>query len=94
MTPENIVLGGLAFFALACLIYAFGPRAASAVQSVGQATPAERVRAAFDAIEHEAKNTAAKQLVESIGAHYAAEHKAKVVASIGPKDQPAPSAGV
>ena len=94
MTPENIILAGLAFFAVASLIYAFGPKGSAKIaQIASQPTTAERVKAAFEAIEAEGKLTAAKQLVESIGAHYAAEHKAKVVNSISPKDPPAPVAG-
>jgi hypothetical protein len=92
MTLEHGLLLGAGVFFVACLAYSLRGGKAPSLQSLQSfAAPLRSkhpIRAAFDAIEEDAKETATKLMAEEIAQHYASEYRSKIQGALGPKAPP------
>ncbi len=93
LTLDHVLLGLSVVFFVGCLIYAIRHGKTASITLLPSAIRAKHpLRAAFDAIEEQAHEEAAKQLAAMIGAHYASEHQTRIQAAFGPKADISPPA--
>jgi hypothetical protein len=93
MSTEHMILGSAAAFFVVCLVLSLkGGRkisVASLAMPIGKAK--HPIRAAFEALEEEAKEAAAKLIASEFGAQYASEYREKLRGTLSPKAPAGPS---